>query len=271
MRTFFSEYQINYATYTFGYAVYCLQEHANEAPGIYARGFLPYTGDITLPYNLFYLARSVRVNLEHFRDSSENRRVDHKVRSLGITVTISEIHDVDIENAAFIAFCTQYADARFAGGTMDAQRLRYVLTRSSASHILTFSRGNTIVGYVIACITSEMLHYWYAFFDVTYLRSHCLGKWMMWRTIHWAKEQGLRDVYLGTCYGRKALYKVRDHRGCEFFDGAGWNCDLKHLKTLCRSDDDVSQKGQGRASDVFKSPDSEERKRFSQFLCQLKT
>ena len=274
MRIFFSEYQIDYATYTFGYAVYCVQEHVNEAPSIYARGFLPYSGDISLPHNIFYMARSVRVDLQAFRDSSENRRIDRKAQPLGIRMTIAERADVDIENPAFVAFCTQYAETRFSGGSMDAQRLRYMLTRSSASHILTFSTADTILGYVVACMTPEVLHYWYAFFDVTYLRSHCLGKWMMWRTIGWAKEQGLRYVYLGTCYGRKALYKVRDHRGCEFFDGAGWNRDVEYLKYLCRRDDasgdgsDASRDGRAGTADAFKSPDSEERERFRRFLTE---
>ncbi len=261
MRIVFSEYQADYATYTFGYAVYCVQEHLKETPDIYDRGFLPYTGDITLSQNIFYLARSVRVDLQHFTDSSENRRIDRKAQPLGINMTIAERADVDSENPAFVACCTQYAETRFSGGQMDAQRLSYVLTRSSASHIVTFSTGDSILGYVVACITPEILHYWYAFFDVTYLRSHCLGKWMMWRTIRWAKDKGLQYVYLGTCYGEKSLYKVRDHRGCEFFDGAGWNADLSRLKALCRHDAHAP-----RTADVFKSPDSREREAFRQFL-----
>jgi arginine-tRNA-protein transferase len=147
---------------------------------------------------------------------------------------------------------------------MDESRLRYVLTRSSVSHIVTFAQEEKPLGYVLACITPELLHYWYAFFDVAYLRTYSLGKWMMWRTIRWAQDHGLRYVYLGTCYGQKALYKVRDHRGCEFFDGTGWNRDLQWLKTLCQQDNNVS-----RPCDIFKSSNPDERTRFRQLLTKL--
>ena len=65
-----------------------------------------------------------------------------------------------------------------------------------------------------------------------------LGKWMMWRVIQWAQDNGLQKVYLGTCYGEKSLYKVRDFKGLSFFDGAGWSEDVKLLKQLCKTDAD---------------------------------
>ena len=43
-------------------------------------------------------------------------------------------------------------------------------------------------------------------------------------------------VYLGTCYGKKALYKVRDFKGIEFYDGNEWNDNVKVLKKLCKKD-----------------------------------
>ena len=51
-----------------------------------------------------------------------------------------------------------------------------------------------------------------------------------------AKNQKINFVYLGTCYGKKALYKVRDFKGIEFYDGNGWNNDVKILKKLCKED-----------------------------------
>ena len=55
--------------------------------------------------------------------------------------------------------------------------------------------------------------------------------------IHWAQEKGLDFVYLGTCYKAKALYKIRDHKGVEFFDGVGWNENMNILKFLCQTDE----------------------------------
>ena len=123
---------------------------------------------------------------------------------------------------------------------MDAARLRYVLSRELLTHIFTFRSAGKPLGYVFAVCEGEILHYWYSFFDTTYMQTFPLGKWMMWRTLRWAKEQGLRYGYLGTCYQPKALYKVRDHKGCEFFDGMGWSSDLKVLKALCTADSEPS-------------------------------
>jgi hypothetical protein len=254
MRIVFSEYHTEYAIYTFSYAVYCLQEQLDETAEIYARGFLPYTGDLAINDNIFYLARSVRIDLSRFEDTSENRRIDRKAQELEIDLLVTGKSAVDLENPAFVSFCTAYAAERFSGGDMDEARLRYVLERDTFTHILTFRSHDKIFGYVFTFLDQEILHYWYAFFDVAYLASHSLGKWMMWRTVRWAKDQGFRHVYLGTCYGKKALYKIRDHKGAEFFDGVRWNPEMRLLKTLCTTDDEHSW----RTYDLLKSPHSEE-------------
>ena len=64
----------------------------------------------------------------------------------------------------------------------------------------------------------------------------------MWRSLHWAKEEKLNHVYLGTCYGKSALYKARDFKGLEFFDGMQWNSNVKLLKSLCKSDEEIKNK-----------------------------
>ena len=54
--------------------------------------------------------------------------------------------------------------------------------------------------------------------------------------VYHAKKIGKKYIYLGTCYGEKALYKVRDFKGIEFYDGNKWIKDNKILKDLCKSD-----------------------------------
>ncbi|HEU4751773.1 MAG TPA: GNAT family N-acetyltransferase, partial [Armatimonadota bacterium] len=137
---------------------------------------------------------------------------------------------------AFREFCTRFADERFSGGTMSAERLAYLLERETLTHILTFRSGEMPLAYVFTAIEAPLLHYWFAFYDTRYRVSHSLGKWIMWRTLRWARESGLRHVYLGTCYGERSLYKVRDHRGIEWFTGVEWSRDLETLKRLCRLD-----------------------------------
>lgn len=236
MKIFFSENQPDYTTYTFNYAIYCIKETQSELPSIYNKGFLPYTGNLKISADIFYLARSLRVNLENFTDTSENRRINRKIEDLAIKIEVHKKTDFDIENLDFLAFCMDYAADRFSGNAMTPERLKFVLSKETGSHILSFTSNGKILGYILAGIEGNAFQYWYAFFDQTYLKSHSLGKWMMWRTIHWAKENNLSYVYLGTCYGKHSLYKVRDHKGLEFFDGSQWNPDVKRLKELCKTD-----------------------------------
>ena len=59
---------------------------------------------------------------------------------------------------------------------------------------------------------------------------------MMEQIIYHAKENNKKYVYLGTCYGEKSLYKVRDFKGIEFFDGSRWTDDINNLKSKCKND-----------------------------------
>lgn len=246
MKIFFSEYNTDYASYTFSYAVYCVKEKQEELPEIYGRGFLPFTGEQSLTQDTFYLARSLRVHLSDFKSTSENRRVDRKVQPLQIQLEVALKAEFNTSLPAFLEFCSSYAEERFSGGTMDISRLQYVLEREALTHIFTFRSTEKIYGYVFAVIQGDMLHYWFSFYDTTYMRSHSLGKWMMWKVIEWAKEHQLSYVYIGTCYKEKSLYKVRDHKGAEFFDGRGWNANVNLLKELCSKDEERKEK------DLFK-------------------
>ena len=242
MKIFFSENQPDYSSYTFNYAIYCIKEAQKELPAIYEKGFLPYSGNLKITADIFYLARSLRVNLNQFTDTSENRRINRKISDLAIQIEVQKKIDFDIENPDFIAFCMDYAADRFSGNAMTEERLKYVLSKETGSHILSFISNGEILGYVLAALEGNSLQYWFAFFNQAYMKSHSLGKWMMWRTIHWAKENKLAYVYLGTCYGKHSLYKVRDHKGLEFFDGSQWNADAKLLKELCKTDSEPINK-----------------------------
>jgi arginine-tRNA-protein transferase len=247
MKTFFAEYKTDYSTYTFSYAAYCVKEHQHELPDIYSQGFLPYTGNTALQDDTFYMARSLRIDLNLFKSSSENRRVDRKIAPLEISMQIDLKEDFDFKDANFRRFCSEYAEERFAGGSMDADRLQYVLSRETLSHIISFRSADKVYGYVFAVLEGNMLHYWFSFYDTEYMRSHSLGKWMMWKVIVWAQEQGLAHMYIGTCYKEKSLYKVRDHKGAEFFDGQKWNTQVDLLKELCKTDEEE------KLQDMYKS------------------
>ncbi len=243
MRIFFSECAADYGTYTFPYTCYCeldIGDGDAEMNDALKRGFLPYTGNWGLgagfSRQLFYMCRSLRVSTAVFQCSSENRRIQRKAADISLESVrpLAEVREL-VESAEFEAFCCDYAKERFAGGSMTPARLRFVLSRRAATHLFTFVREGKAVAYVLANITIDALHYWYSFLD-TSLRHESVGIFAMLSVLLWSKERGLSHVYLGTGYGAKALYKVRNFNAVEWFDGNSWLSDVGELKRRIAAD-----------------------------------
>ena len=252
MIIFRSEFLNNYDTYTFSFSEYAILENNSDIKDIYGNGFLPFTGDISIKHPVFYLARSIRVNTEDFKDSSENRRVDRKSGIPNASIKRIPLNRFDISDKDFINFCLDYANERFSGNAMSETRFTYILNSDIATDIFEFRDNNNdiLLGYVLAVVDKNTFHYWFSFYNSDYLDIFPIGKWMMWKMIKWSKENGINHIYLGTAYGKKALYKIRDFKGLEYFDGNKWNKDLKKLKLLCKNDDEKKDK------DYFKSLDN---------------
>ncbi|MGL4629828.1 MAG: GNAT family N-acetyltransferase [Leadbetterella sp.] len=239
MKIFLSENTPDYASYTFNYALYALKESQEELDEIYEKGFLPYTGNLDLESETFYMARSLRVDCDRFEDTSENRRVCRMVEPLSIGIEVVKKSDFNLEDSVFKAFCNTYISERIGDDNMSAERWDYILRQDTGSHFFVFKNDSQVFGYVLAAITDKSVQYWFAFFDTEYMRSHSLGKYMMWAVIDWAKKNKKQHVYLGTAYKSKALYKIRDHKGLSFFNGNGWSADVNLLKALCAADEEV--------------------------------
>jgi len=239
MKIFRSESFVDYGSYTFNYAIYCIKEAQKEIPEIYDNGFLPYSNDTELQHETYYLARSLRVDIGLFSESSENRRVVKKIEEQEPSFKVIPIAEFDIENNAFQNFCLDFAAQRFSEA-LSPERLDYILKTKSISHIFEFFLGQKIIGYVITIIKNGTLHYWFSFFEL-HFQEYSIGKWMMFSVINWAKENNLKYVYLGTCYGDKSLYKVRDFKGLSFYDGNQWDSNMKLLKIKCKMDKEFSK------------------------------
>jgi arginine-tRNA-protein transferase len=236
MKVFFSENNVDYTTYTFSYSIYAVREGLENLEPIYEQGFLPYTGDLSIEKEVFYGARSLRVNLADFSDTSENRRVGRLIEPLGVQLEVIEKEKFDLDDSDFNSFCSEYIKERIGDDNMSQERWNYILSKPLGSHIFRFYTSEKTIGYVLCAINETLLHYWFAFFDTEYMKSHSLGKYMMWSLINWAKQHGKSYAYLGTAYKPAALYKIRDHRGLEFWDGQKWNNDSKILKAWCQND-----------------------------------
>ncbi|TVQ48860.1 MAG: GNAT family N-acetyltransferase [Saprospirales bacterium] len=236
MKTFFSACAPHYSSYTFPYGYYAVAEGNEDLSEIYENGFLPYTGDLQLDYPVFYKARSLRIALDKFSDSSENRRIARKFE--GLELSIDKLDADFSKNHAFYKFAINYARERFKGGEMDFARLDYVLSRPYLTQVYRFFLDKKNVGYLLAIENDSVFHYWFCFFDLEMASDLPLGKYLMLQSIHLAKEKGCDYVYLGTCYGKRSLYKVRDFKGVEYHDGNSWSADVTTLKQLCKLDDE---------------------------------
>jgi hypothetical protein len=233
---FNSEYVKDYGNYSFGYARYAIREEGDRVDKILEGGFLPYTGDPTLQYPLYYLSRSLRINLAKYEAGSENRRVNRKFEGRGFSFEWSwkkaSGHLIDGLRDLALNFSRQ----RFSTGQMPKDRFDYIFDSPAGTDLMLVKKDGKLVAYVLCGKSDLSLHYWFSFYDTTLVEWGPFGKWIMWKAIEWSKERGLKYVYLGTCYGSKALYKARDFKGAEYYDGTLWSDDMKALKALCKKD-----------------------------------
>lgn len=226
MKLFFSEYQADYSKYYFPYQIYLKREENDDLDKIFSMGFLP----SRMKLYLFYLARSLRVSLDRFKLSSENRRILRKTEDINLEV-------VDLKDFKYHysigKLASDFYKKRFGKGVMSAYRIKWLLTSGACTHVIICtdkSKGGKIIGYCPSVMTSNLLHYAYPFYDLNYLNKN-VGMGMMLKAALFAKDKDLKFVYLGTVYTKTSLYKVQ-FSGVEYFSGSGWSDDVSKLKEL---------------------------------------
>ena len=141
MKIFRSESFVDYKTYTFNYATYCIKEGQSELPEIYAQGFLPYSNNVELQEETYYLARSLRIDLSLFKESSENRRVVRKMETLNPSFEVIPVKDFNLNDSQFKSYCIDFANKRFSE-PISMKRLDYILSAKSISHVFHFKINN---------------------------------------------------------------------------------------------------------------------------------
>ena len=225
MKLLFSEGRPDYGNYVFPYGIWAFPEPGETPTDLFAAGFLPSSHQL----DRFYLCRHLRVQLDRFTASSENRRILRKGQEL--TATLVPRTEFEF-TAARREFCLQYANSRFGGG-MKPERLDSLLSSPVTSHVLVFTVAAT--GAEVGLVTlhleaGRMAFYYYAFYDLAYANPS-LGMFMMTSAVTLLATQGCPLLYLGTCYATNALYKTQ-FAGVEFFNGVRWSDNLEELKQL---------------------------------------
>lgn len=230
MKLLFSEQNSDYDNYQFPYAVWAIPEAGETPADIFNAGFLPSARQL----DRFYLCRQVRVDLEKFKPSTENRRILRK--GAGIEMKLVPRDQFEYTPARRQFFKT-YADIKFGKDVMTFERLDGLFSAPIISHLLVFTDVATSKEIGVATLYLEdqaLAFYYYAFYDLNYYARN-LGMFMMTSAVALFAARGAKNLYLGTCYLESALYKTQ-FAGAEFFNGFRWSSNLKELKYILRRD-----------------------------------
>jgi len=221
MKLYFLEEKAEYSKYKFPYRVYLKKQNGDDLNKIYNMGFLASRAK----KDLFYLARGLRVDLAKFEKSSENRRILKKTKYMNLNIVDLKQFEYDFTIAKM---GKDFYERRFGRKVMSANKIRWLFKKQVLSHVIVYKDQDKSLGYCLVNKTDRILHYAYPFYDLSYFRRNA-GMGMMLRTVIEAKKQGLKYLYLGTCYSKKALYKTQ-FKGCEYFTGWNWSSDIDKLK-----------------------------------------
>ena len=228
MKLVFSEAQADYSHYIFPYAIWAFPE-SGETPGdLFQLGFLPSSREL----DRFYLCRQVRVDLQKYRPSSENRRILRKGEGIAAELIARTEFDYTAERREFYK---AYADSKFGKEVMPYDRLDLLFESKITSHVLIFkdpASGAEVGTVTLYLEPGRLAYYYYAFYDLNFCGRN-LGMYMMTFAVSFFAERGLPFLYLGSCYSANALYKTQ-FSGVEFFNGFRWSANLEELKYLIR-------------------------------------
>ncbi|MDE2040870.1 MAG: hypothetical protein KGI59_00570 [Patescibacteria group bacterium] len=184
--------------------------------------------------------RSVRIDLNTFEPSSENRRILKRTDQISLKGYELPFKDYDFRVGKL---AKDFYDSRFGAGIMSVQKIKEMMTdatRSNFNSLLAYVKDDrsSPLGYAI-CYTNKLIrHYSYPFYDATAAPKD-MGLGMMIRAISVSKELGHRYFYIGSLQRPADTYKLQ-FSGLEWFDGGpagtgGWRQDLDAVKKILAS------------------------------------
>lgn len=220
MKLLFSEAPSDYANYVFPYVVWGFLESGERPADAFARGFLPSLPDLSR----FYLCRQVRVRLDRFQPSSENRRILRK--GDGLELAIVPRRDFEWTSARQV-FCETYAQARWTSAPAPG-RIERIFHAPLTTHVgVVRDTDGLDRGLVTLFRDGGTWFYSNAFFEPDAPAGR--GAFLMTSVVQSLARDGAEFLHLGTCYSRSALYKTQ-FPGVEFSTGNGWSDRLEDLK-----------------------------------------
>jgi len=197
-----------------------------------------------------YKTRSVRVDLDKFELSSENKRILRKTEEL----------DLEVKPVPYLDYSWKigklgkgFYEEKFGKGTFSANKIKELLTdeeKSNFNKLFIYCHSerseestdpssqapqddndanSKSIGYCVCYENNNILHYSYPFYNQN-INNPNIGMGMMTRAVEWAKANGKKYIYLGSASSSKSLYKFQ-FKGIEWFDKEdGWTSDIQKLK-----------------------------------------
>jgi leucyl-tRNA---protein transferase len=174
--------------------------------------------------------RSVRIDLDKFDYTSENRRILKKIQGMSLTELSIPLNSYDWSIAKM---GHSFYLNKFGPKVMSASKIKEMLTnpqKTNFTELFQFSKGETILGYTIVYANKNILHYSYPFYDIDKSPKD-IGLGMMLMSISFAKTKSLRYIYLGSLQRSSDVYKLQ-FSGTEWFDGTKWSDDINAVKEI---------------------------------------
>lgn len=179
-----------------------------------------------------YKTRSLRIDLEKFDLSSENRRILKKTQGLVLEKMPlplpSSSYDWKIHKLG-----KDFYEQKFGAGVFSASKIKELLTdgdKSNFNYLYKYSYNSVIVGYAIVYENERMIHYAYPFYDLEKFVNN-FGMGMMLTAILEAQKTRKKYCYLGSASKPEDKYKLQ-FEGLEWFDSNKWQVNIKDLKDL---------------------------------------
>jgi len=183
--------------------------------------------------------RSLRINLEKFDLSSENRRVLRKVdKKQEVSIVSIDLpipakkYDWQIHKLG-----KDFYETKFGKNIFSASKIKELVTDFNKSNFNTlfnykfqFDSEVQFLGYCICYENEEILHYCYPFYSLE-SKVENIGMGMMLKAILFAKEKEKKFIYLGSIKNSTDKYKLQ-FTGMEWFDGDKWSTDIEQLKQI---------------------------------------
>lgn len=180
---------------------------------------------------VMHQTRSVRIDLNKFELSSENRRILRK----GESVMINE-NSIPFTGYSWNIgkLAKDFYDVK-AGGAFSVNKIKEIITTpQNFNTLISYSVDSLDSGFTVCYKNSQMIHYSYPFYDLEKTPKD-MGLVMMTKIVAEMQTQGLKYVYLGSLQRPSDVYKLQ-FSGIEWFDGKEWKSDVEEVKKVLSAD-----------------------------------